>query len=160
MGKPRIIAETGAGQHGVATATVASSTRKRLTIDQRIRRAIIAALRRRWPRRDRLLRPIDGEIHWSSGAVLSRRLSEILDALDGTPDDTDTADYLRRVAEALHLPNAVVDRAGMQPALAEIAARQQRLAFLDDLDRAGADDPEAEYRCRLPWVPWQILRLT
>jgi len=51
---------------------------------------------------------------------------DLFTVLDGTPDDSDHADYLRKVAASLGYPDASIDRAGMANALAALAQEIER----------------------------------
>jgi hypothetical protein len=55
--------------------------------------------------------------------------------IDGTPDDSEYAGYLHNAAEALGLPNAVVDRQTMNAALSELAAEFARRQSGETSDR-------------------------
>jgi energy-coupling factor transporter ATP-binding protein EcfA2 len=56
--------------------------------------------------------------------------------LDGTPDDADDADYLRRAVGRLPHPKAAPDRAGLSAALAELAAEVDRRQKGEAADRS------------------------
>ena len=56
--------------------------------------------------------------------------------LDGTPDDADDADYLRRVVGRLPHPTAAPDRAGLPAVLAELAAEVDRRQKGEAADRS------------------------
>lgn len=60
----------------------------------------------------------------------------IFTLLDGTPDDADDADYLRRVVARLPHPTATPDRAGLSAALAELAAEVDRRQKGEAADRS------------------------
>jgi hypothetical protein len=55
--------------------------------------------------------------------------------LDGTPEESDLADYLRKAAAALHLDGAVVERFEMQAALADLAGEIERRQKGEAADR-------------------------
>ncbi|MBX9583380.1 MAG: AAA family ATPase [Gemmataceae bacterium] len=60
------------------------------------------------------------------GAQVAPGAGPAFTLLDGTPDDADDPDYLRRVAGRLPHPTATPDRAGLPAALAELAAEVDR----------------------------------
>ena len=56
--------------------------------------------------------------------------------LDGTPDDSEFADHLRRAADAIGLDGAVVERAELPAAVAELAAELDRRQSGESADRS------------------------
>lgn len=56
--------------------------------------------------------------------------------LDGTPDDADNADYLRRATTALGLPDAVKERSQIPAAIAELFAEYERRQKGETADRS------------------------
>jgi hypothetical protein len=69
-----------------------------------------------------------------AGGSRSHRLA--FTVLDGTPEESDLADYLRKAAAALHLDGAVVERFEMQAALADLAGEIERRQKGETADRA------------------------
>ena len=75
----------------------------------------------------------------ASLAALSARLrsnGKTFTVIDGTPDDSEHADFLRNAATALGLSDAVVDRSGLASAVNEVAAEFTRRQNGESADRA------------------------
>ncbi|HET6574428.1 MAG TPA: FtsK/SpoIIIE domain-containing protein, partial [Fimbriiglobus sp.] len=75
----------------------------------------------------------------ASLAALSARLrsnGKTFTVIDGTPDDSEHADFLRNAATALGLSDAVVDRSGLANAINEVAAELTRRQNGETADRS------------------------